>query len=60
MGELIEKTLESMQAKRQRSLKGYINCIPSPFRRFSNDFIGIEQNTYYTVTSFTKGKLVVA
>ena len=55
MAELVEKTLESMQAKRQRILNGYINCIPSPFKRFSNDFIGIEQSTYYTVTSFTKG-----
>lgn len=44
-----------MQTKRQRILDGYINCIPSPFKRFSNDFIGIEQSTFYTITSFTKG-----
>ena len=34
---------------------GGVNTIPSPFRRFSQDFLGWEQSTYYIVTSFTKG-----
>ena len=55
MGKLIDNTLESIKKKRQRILEGGLNCIPSPFRRFSNDFVGIEQSTYYTVTSMTKG-----
>lgn len=52
---LRERVLESLSERRQRILSGQLNCIPSPFRRFSNDFIGIEQACYTTVTSFTKG-----
>lgn len=52
---LVERTLESLKTRRNRILEGQLNCIPSPFKRFSNDFIGIEQACYYTVTSFTKG-----
>lgn len=52
---LVERTLESLRIRRNRVLEGQLNCIPSPFKRFSNDFIGIEQACYYTVTSFTKG-----
>lgn len=52
---LVERTLESLKIRRNRILEGQLNCIPSPFKRFSNDFIGIEQACYYTVTSFTKG-----
>lgn len=55
MGELVNKTLETMKVKRQRVIDGYLNCIPSPFVRFRNDFTGIEQSTFVTVTSFTKG-----
>lgn len=46
---------ENLRTRRKRLDEGNINCIPSPFKRFSNDFIGIEQGCYYTVTSFTKG-----
>ena len=52
---LVERTLESLRIRRNRILNGQLNCIPSPFKRFSNDFIGIDQACYYTVTSFTKG-----
>lgn len=52
---LVEKVKENLLDRRQRLEDGNINCIPSPFKRFSNDFIGIEQACYYTVTSFTKG-----
>lgn len=52
---LVKRTLESLNIRRNRILNGQLNCIPSPFKRFSNDFIGIEQACYYTVTSFTKG-----
>lgn len=54
---LVNRTLELLKKRRERILNGQLNCIPSPFKRFSNDFIGIEQSCYYTVTSFTKGKL---
>lgn len=58
MGENIslkDRVVTNLEERRQRILGGQLNCIPSPFERFSEDFIGIEQSCYYTVTSFTKG-----
>ena len=52
---LIERVNKGLRERRQRLLEGKVNCIPSPFNRFSNDFIGLEQGCYYTITSFTKG-----
>ena len=52
---LRERTLEYLKERRQRILDGKINSIPTPFVRFENDFIGIEQSTYYCVTASTKG-----
>lgn len=52
---LVDRTLQSMKDRRQRILDGGVNCVPSPFKRFSEDFCGIEQDTYYCITSFTKG-----
>ena len=55
METLRERVLKNLKERRERLINGNLNCIPSPFKRFSNDFIGIEQSTYLTVTSFTKG-----
>ncbi len=55
MGELYNKTIAELEERRQNVANGGINCIPSPFKRFRNDFCGIEQSTYYVITSFTKG-----
>lgn len=52
---LVDRTLQSMEDRRQRILDGGVNCIPGPFPRFREDFCGIEQDTYYVVTSFSKG-----
>lgn len=52
---LIYRVLNNLEERRNRLLKGLINSIPSPFVRFSDDFIGIEQAKYYVVTSSTKG-----
>lgn len=52
---LKELVINNLNERRDRILRGDINCIPSPFQRFSDDLIGIEQSTYYTITSFTKG-----
>ena len=52
---LRERVLNYLEERRERVLNGQVNSIPSPFPRFTDDFIGIEQSTYYTVTSFTKG-----
>ena len=55
MTTLRERVVQNLKERRERILSGNLNCIPSPFKRFSNDFIGIEQSCYTTVTSFTKG-----
>ena len=52
---LRDRVLIYLEERRERILNGQVNSIPSPFPRFTEDFIGIEQSTYYTVTSFTKG-----
>ena len=52
---LVNRTLQQLDDRRERILNGGVNCIPSPFGRFIDDFYGIEQSTYYVVTSFTKG-----
>ena len=55
MGELYNKTLQEIEARRKKVADGGVNCIPSPFKRFMDDFCGVEQSTYYCITSFTKG-----
>lgn len=52
---LKERVINNLYERRERVLKGLVNSIPSPFARFSEDFVGIEQSCYYAVTSFTKG-----
>ena len=56
---LRERVIANLKERRQRIINGQLNCIPSPFKRFSEDFIGIEKGCYYTITSFTKGKFVL-
>lgn len=55
MSTLRDRVINNLNERRQRILNGQLNCIPSPFERFKDDFIGIEQSCYYTITSFTKG-----
>ena len=52
---LKERVLGNLKRRKEKLLSGGINSIPSPFMRFSDDFIGIEQGSYYCVTSTTKG-----
>lgn len=52
---LRERVFQNLVKRRQNLLDGGMNSIPSPFQRFSDDFIGVEPATYYLVTSFTKG-----
>lgn len=52
-----ERILDRLKDRQLRILEGKVNCIPSKFKRFRNDFIGIEQECYYTITSFTKGRI---
>ena len=49
-----KRVLDSLEKRRQNILSGNINCIPSPFSRFSDDFPGIEQGKYYLISAATK------
>lgn len=50
-----------MWTRRDKLLSGGINCIPSPLKRFSNNFVGTEQSKYYLITGNTKaGKTQLA
>ena len=51
---LINRVLNSLEEKRKKVINGGINSIPSPFIRFSEDFLGVEQGKYYVVTGSTK------
>lgn len=58
---LVERTIENLERRRQKVLDGGINSIPPPFKRFSNDFIGLEPAKMYVVTAATKiGKTTFA
>lgn len=51
---LIQRVLNNLEERRQRVLRGDINCIPSPFKSFQDDFPGIEQGKYYLVSGASK------
>lgn len=55
MSELIERVIKGLEERRNNIINGNINSIPSPFKRFSSDFVGIEQGQYIVVTAPTKG-----
>lgn len=52
---LITRTLENIRKRRQNILDGNVNSLPPPFPRFADDFIGFEQGSFLTITSYTKG-----
>ena len=54
MENLIDRTLKHLKSRREKVLQGGVNCIPSPFRRFRRDFVGIEQKKYYLITAHEK------
>ena len=47
---LINRVLNGLEERRRKVINGGINSIPSPFIRFSEDFLGVEQGKYYVVT----------
>lgn len=51
---MIDRIIENLRKRRERVLKGDINCIPFTFNRFSNDLPGIERGKYYLVSGNTK------
>lgn len=61
MTDIKNRVINNIEERRNKVIKGDINSIPTPFKRFSNDFIGVEQAKYYCITSFTKiGKTLFA
>lgn len=54
MGELTQQVMEYLRERRENLLNGGVNCIPSPFTSFRDNFVGIEQETYYCVTANQK------
>ena len=51
---LIQRVLLNLNERRERVLRGDINCIPSPFKNFQSDFPGIEQGKYYCISGASK------
>lgn len=56
-----QELLQGLKKRRENILSGKVNCIPSPFRRFSNDFVGIEQGKTVMISANSKvGKTQLA
>ena len=55
---IYEERLEDYKRKKHNVETGGINCIPSPFKRFVNEFPGIEKKKYYCVTANQKVNLI--
>ena len=51
---LVQRVLTNLNERRERVLRGDINCIPSPFEKFRDDFPGIEQGKMYLVSGAAK------
>ena len=51
---MISRIIENLKDRRERILRGDINCIPFTFSRFSNNLPGIEMGKYYLVSGNTK------
>ena len=52
---MINRIINSLKERRERILNGEVNCIPSSFTRFRDDFVGVEQGKYYLISAQTKG-----
>lgn len=51
---MVDRIIRELRERRNNILNGNVNCIPSPFMRFRNDFPGIEQGRYYLISASTK------
>lgn len=52
--QIFNRVFTQLETNRDKILQGKVNCIPSPFKRFSEDFNGIEQGKYYVLTANAK------
>lgn len=53
---LHRKFFKEYKQKREHVVAGYVNCIPSPFKRFRKEFPGVERKKNYIVTANSKVK----
>lgn len=51
---MIDRIINTLKERRERILSGEVNCIPSSFTRFREDFVGVEQGKYYLISGQTK------
>lgn len=49
-----QRVINNLKNRREKIIKGEINCIPLPFYRFRSELPGIEVGTYYLVSGATK------
>lgn len=49
-----ERLKEYLESRRNKVLSGEVNCIPTPFPRFSEQFPGIEQGKFYLISGASK------
>lgn len=55
MIDIVKRTIGLIRERKDNIRRGIKNSIPSPLKRFSWNYIGIEKATYYLVTAGTKG-----
>jgi hypothetical protein len=51
---LHKRIVDFLYERRNRVLSGQVNCIPLPFKRFRQEFPGIEQGVYYLISGTGK------
>lgn len=51
---LRERLKSYIELRRNKVLNGEVNCIPTPFNRFSEQFPGIEQGRFYLISGASK------
>ena len=51
---MIDRIINNLEERREKILRGEVNCIPSSLTRFRDDFVGVEQGKYYLISAGTK------
>lgn len=54
MSNLVDRIIDNLYIRREKVLRGEVNCIPSPLKRFSSQFPGIEQGLFYLISGASK------
>ena len=52
--DLFDRVINSIKDRKKRVSKGLVNSLPWPFKRFSDEFIGLERGKIYQITAGTK------